>query len=158
MELKNDLADNFRTQIGLQNNETLIQDNENLIKNNQNNISLDNIKLSNAQINNVLLSAAQINGPTILNAQCKDTELEGNTSLKNTNIEGNLTINQGNFRIGDNILIGENALSINIPESSSINLTNSDSRITLGNQVLTANDIKFIKDLQTKESENKSSS
>lgn len=109
-----------------------------------------NTKVSDALIDNALINNAKLNNVKLGGSILEDAELNGNTMMKDVSVDGNL-------RIGDNILIGKNALSMNIPESSSINLSNENSRISIGGYTLTGNDIKFLKDLQTKESENKSS-
>jgi len=109
-----------------------------------------NIKITDAFIENVLINNAKLNNAKLQMSTLEDAELNGNTMMKDVRVDGNL-------RMGDNILIGQNALALTMPESSSINLSNEDSRISIGGYTLTANDIKFLKDLQTKESETKSS-
>jgi len=113
---------------------------------------IKNSNIENSILNNVLITNAKCQGLELSDEDIYSKSLQ---SISGLNVEkGRIDFGNGKFQID----LDNNLLSINIPNRSSIDLTNSNSRITLGNQVLTETDIKFIKDLQTKQSENKSSS
>jgi len=107
------------------------------------NYRLTNTQIINSNLDNALINNAKLNNVKIQGLTAEDVELTGNTTAKYLRVNGDL-------KVGDRIVFGENSLVISMPQSSSIILNDSNSRITIGTQTLTEETLKFLNELKDK--------
>jgi hypothetical protein len=103
---------------------------------------LDNVLIENSLIRNTNLNNINLNGSLLQTCTLESPELIGTTISKDFRIEGEL-------KFDDNVLSSK-MIIIKNSEPSLIELTNSRSRITLGEQILTEDKLRFLNELYEK--------
>lgn len=103
-----------------------------------------NSNIERSRLDNVLITNSKCQG---LELRDEDIYSKSLGSINGLSVEnGRIDFGNGKFQFD----IDNNLLSINIPNRSSIDLTNKDSRIILGTQTLTEDKLRFLNELYEK--------
>ncbi len=131
----------------------------NLNNNRLNNNLINNSKITNSLINNTIINGSKLNLPQIEQPEINEPLINNLTTKGTIRFTGEYTENKVTSNREPFVLLIDNTkntqdqLIINTSGRSSINLTNNDSNIQIGDQILNRNKLEFLNRLYDRETQ-----